>query len=997
MADAGRRSQLASAKKKLKAFQQKASSPVNNENKKKKKTKEGDGDPQIQTRMSPDPIQSLLKGLVSDLHRSNGVSFPSLGTMKEILESEDETSPDDNSAGSRVPVAPFSDNPLSENDHDGVKKSSAEYGSPSSTDSLRQLSEQLNGMVSQNSSYVNGENIKPNNLPEVEKQQNQNLLNRLHQEKEGFDQTLAKEQGALREQLQVHIQTIGILVSEKSELQTSLSFTQQAARQKGAEAEDLAMRLQSTKKRVAELERTLSGISLHQKQAEKLNKELEKERDNLRLESLKNSKSGEELKQQNSELTEKLNALLSENTDMKQQAEELHKKLEMAELTVQMLSSQVGTPDSQQQFQMVMEERNYLQAQLTQVTGALEHLRAERDHYVNKLKEEEAVWQETTQKFTKEIQTLSQEKENALIRIEALDTRVAELLLASAADTPAMEPAGPAEPSEEFLGLQRECERLAQELQGLENKYRAQVQDNSHLSLLNHQQEERLQELEKVLERHSEEDKEKQQILENMQNDKTTISRALTQNKQLKEQIAELQMAFVKLTNEKAELTVLVDGYRHDHGKKLADLQESLGHVNEQLAAKEEEVRQLQAHRDEISAHLQQYSSAFQQLSAERQEIQKQYMLQLQLMDRLQHEEMQRKVSEDMRLKELEKSRENLELLTKENQELREQAFRIRTEPPKQELQRMEGDAVDGDAYEDKTSETSLVIPEDFESREEMVAFLNAAIAKLQGERDETARHLSELKNYCHDLLLQVSNLQQQQMTGASRDVTLENVPKEVYDALQSDMDKLAIRFTDLMQEKVELKDRVEELEHRCVQLSGETDTIGEYIALYQSQRAILKQRHQEKEDYVSRLAQEKEEMKAKLLELQVLVTRLVTERNEWHGKYVDATKTLMEFGEVELPANAETPGIGDADIQGFENVDLENPDKGPPETGSPSPSYQGANPVSGSEDPTAKQIMQLLHEIQNSQKQSSSLLQSTCIPFYYRIDEHGEIHLMVL
>ena len=31
---------------------------------------------------------------------------------------------------------------------------------------------------------------------------------------------------------QVHIQTIGILVSEKSELQTALSYTQQAARQK---------------------------------------------------------------------------------------------------------------------------------------------------------------------------------------------------------------------------------------------------------------------------------------------------------------------------------------------------------------------------------------------------------------------------------------------------------------------------------------------------------------------------------------------------------------------------------------------------------------------------------------------------------------------------------------------------------------------------------------------------------------------------------------------
>lgn len=33
----------------------------------------------------------------------------------------------------------------------------------------------------------------------------------------------------------VHIQTIGILVSEKSELQTALQYTQQAARQKSGE------------------------------------------------------------------------------------------------------------------------------------------------------------------------------------------------------------------------------------------------------------------------------------------------------------------------------------------------------------------------------------------------------------------------------------------------------------------------------------------------------------------------------------------------------------------------------------------------------------------------------------------------------------------------------------------------------------------------------------------------------------------------------------------
>lgn len=55
----------------------------------------------------------------------------------------------------------------------------------------------------------------------------------------------------------------------------------------------------------------------------------------------------------------------------------------------------------------------------------------------------------------------------------------------------------------------------------------------------------------------------------------------------------------------------------------------------------------------------------------------------------------------------------------------------------------------------------------------------------------------------------------------------------EVHQALQAAMEKLQQRFTSLMQEKADLKERVEELEHRCIQLSGETDTIGETVITF--------------------------------------------------------------------------------------------------------------------------------------------------------------------
>ena len=54
----------------------------------------------------------------------------------------------------------------------------------------------------------------------------------------------------------------------------------------------------------------------------------------------------------------------------------------------------------------------------------------------------------------------------------------------------------------------------------------------------------------------------KAELLENIQSDKTALSRALTQNKDLKTQLAELQNGFVKMVCMPIYLTQLVFPYR---------------------------------------------------------------------------------------------------------------------------------------------------------------------------------------------------------------------------------------------------------------------------------------------------------------------------------------------------------------------------------------------------------------------------------------------------
>ncbi|DAA24228.1 TPA: golgi autoantigen, golgin subfamily a, 2 isoform 1 [Bos taurus] len=1020
MSEETRQSKLAAAKKKLREYQQKNSPGVPAGAKKKRKIKNGSS-PETTTSgdcPSPEDIQDILEVLVSDLNRSNGVAIPPLDKWKAPKDRAAPVTPsaDDTVSPGGVP-SPSASPPrvtsmASTQNHDADNGSGPidESTSFSSTEGLRQLSQQLNGLVSESSSYINGEGLaSPANIKNLEsryqelsvaldssnltnkqlsskieelKQENQETLDQLEKEKKEFEQKLAKEQGALREQLQVHIQTIGILVSEKTELQTALAHTQQAARQKAGESEDLANRLQSSRQRVGELERTLSAVSTQQKQADRYNKELTRERDALKLELYKNNKNNEDLKQHNSELEEKLRLLVIEKSAMKLGIEELQKKLEMSELLLQQFSSQPA-PDSSQQLQQALEERAQLETHMEQLKDSLRQLQAERDQYATNLKEENAIWQQKMQQVLEQVSKLKEEKERSVCQAQELETSLAELRNQIAAPPPQEPPAGPSEAEQR---LQAETERLQKELESLAGQLQAQVKDNESLSHLNQEQEQRLLELEREAECWGEQAEERKQILETMQSDRTTISRALSQNRELKEQLAELQNGFVRLSNENMEVTSALQSEQHikkELAKKLGQLQEKLGELKETVEVKGQEVQDLQQQRDEYLNHLQYYVAAYQlhmaacqQLASDKEALHKQVLLQTQLMDRLQHEEVQGKVAMEAARQELQETQERLEAANQQNQQLQAQLT----------LMAVPGeDGLESEEQDEEAPRPKLSVPEELESREALVEFFHSALASAEDEQARLRRQLKEQKLHCQRLCHLAATAQD----GVEKEAPAprtggDSVPAEAHQALQVAMDKLQGRFTELMQEKVDLKERVEELEHRCIQLSGETDTIGEYIALYQSQRAVLKARHQEKEEYISRLAQDKEEMKVKLLELQELVLCLVGERNEWYGKFLAAQNPAGE--PTTAPHTCQEPSTADSE-GGLQEVSLAD-------TVEP---QQGTLPGQTTpENPTAQQIMQLLREIQNPQEHPG-LGSNPCIPFFYRADDNDEVKIMVI
>ncbi|KAF9414689.1 hypothetical protein HW555_007467, partial [Spodoptera exigua] len=92
-------------------------------------------------------------------------------------------------------------------------------------------------------------------------------------------------------------------------------------------------------------------------------------------------------------------------------------------------------------------------------------------------------------------------------------------------------------------------------------------------------------------------------------------------------------------------------------------------------------------------------------------------------------------------------------------------------------------------------------------------------------------------------------------------------------------MVKLQDRFLKIMAEVADLSDEKHRLEHIILQLQNETDTICEYVALYQQQRSLLKRRDEERSAQLKVFQQECGKLKSELDELSGLLIRFAEDK----------------------------------------------------------------------------------------------------------------------
>lgn len=372
--------------------------------------------------------------------------------------------------------------------------------------------------------------------------QNAKLTEQLQKERTEFEDRHIKELGSLREQLQVHIQTIGILVAEKTELQSSLSQSQQTAKQKAGESDELQGRLKASRQRLADLERELSNQTASSQQFEKSSKDNSKVIDGLKMDVYKLTKSNEELVLQNSELTEKLSSMQAENNSQQEMIEQYDKKWASAELHLKQLSS-AGDADGRNQLEELHEEKIQLEKKNSQMKDSLERLSQERDLLAENYQKLTQQLNSQVQSLTNQVSQLEKDKED----LKSTNTKLQQDIEKFESDRSDDKDTKPQDHSETLQTLQESIDQLHREKYAMEQNYQLLLSDNAHISNLVEEKETRLQELESTVASFRSQEEDHGKLLEALESDKVAASRATSQNKKLKEQLEELQNGFIRV------------------------------------------------------------------------------------------------------------------------------------------------------------------------------------------------------------------------------------------------------------------------------------------------------------------------------------------------------------------------------------------------------------------------------------------------------------------
>uniref|UniRef100_A0A1S4H6E3 Golgin subfamily A conserved domain-containing protein n=1 Tax=Anopheles gambiae TaxID=7165 RepID=A0A1S4H6E3_ANOGA len=657
---------------------------------------------------------------------------------------------------------------------------------------------------------------------------------------------LTVEMGPLQEQLQMQIQAVGVLVGEKAELTASLGRCKSLLQERSAETDELQRRLQDSASAVQRLERELTEAKSQGQRYERLEETIASQVGEYQREAERFRKLHDELQEDLAELRQKLTVRNEEYQAAQQSLEQVRSELGLAKVRIDQLTTDDGQ-DYNAKIESLTQQNLIKAQQIKDLQDVIKQIGTERDqssqqyqNYVLHLNKEISNLAEKIQELTDENNRLAKSEEAAVRFANELERQIQQQMQRQQS----VYVAGQEGPAGEGDGKWREqAEQLTAELDGLRQSYDKLAREKEELMNGNVSNEEKQKtDYEAQLKQYEEQVADLQLTVERLQLDKPDVakllaeiesgrvgaSRAVQQNQELKSQLEEMQRAFVQISNDKLNLTDKLQTELH-LGKEMkanyGNLETELGAIREKLHYKDEEMIRL--------AH-------------ENTELSKQIYQQNQEIDRLRYYESRSNDAATLQ--------RELELQKRTAEELRRQL--------------REG------------SETRAVVANG-DSEQAIAQSHPVDSAQLQQEidtlREEKAELLKALNRFQQD-----RSQEQAGQNGGTTAAAFDHQSSIVSSIPTIEaMEKLQQRFKRTMLEVAELTEEKQRLEHLVLQLQGETETIGEYITLYQQQRRLLKQKDMERDLQLQQLADDREMMKLKLKELNYLVHRLVQEQQE--------------------------------------------------------------------------------------------------------------------
>uniref|UniRef100_A0A182MVC6 Golgin subfamily A conserved domain-containing protein n=1 Tax=Anopheles culicifacies TaxID=139723 RepID=A0A182MVC6_9DIPT len=655
------------------------------------------------------------------------------------------------------------------------------------------------------------------------------------------------ELGPIQEQLQMQIQAVGVLVGEKAELTASLGKCKSILQERTTEIDELHNRLKDTNVTVQKLQAELTEAKSHGQRYEQLEQTISSQVEEYQHEAERFRTLYESLQEDVAQYRQMLNVRNEEYKTAQQALEQTRSELGLAKVRIDQLTTDDGQ-DYNAKIESLTQQNLIKAQQIKDLQEVIKQIGSERDqssqqyqNYVLHLNKEISNLAEKIQELTDENNRLSKSEETAVRFANELERQIQQQMqkqqsvYAGQQETKAESTEGDTKLREEHEKLRAELDvmrssydKLERERQELMNgNVSKEMQQKTDNEVQIKQYEDQIAQLQLTVERLQLDKPDVAKLLAEIESGRVGASRAVTQNQELKSQLEEMQRAFVQISNDKLNLTDKLQTELH-LGKEMkanyGNLESELGAIREKLHYKDEEMIRLTHENTELNKQIYQQNQEIDRLRYYESRSNDAATLQREL-------ELQKRTAEDLR------------------RQLREGSVTSESSSV----------LVNGDqAVHDHT-------PDSVQLQQE--------IETLRQEKEEL---LKALNRFQQDRTQDASEGPQNGVSALDRQSSIvSSIPT------MEAMEKLQQRFKRTMVEVADLTEEKQRLEHLVMQLQGETETIGEYITLYQQQRRMLKQKDMERDLQLQQLADDREMMKLKLKELNYLVHRLVQEQQQ--------------------------------------------------------------------------------------------------------------------